>query len=1137
MYKPSPGIFMRTVLTALLPSACLAPPASAAPWQIDLAPQPWGQPAGTQTHKISRTDDGLSFWMSNTPQRRNSMVWSYDAGGQKLDGYNYCLITYRAEGISRGLDPSRKITILSVVGPGKDGATATFPILDLSKVLLDGREHTILVRKPLPVTANSVKMDLTTDNSYAKVTIKRLEFLEEIPKSTGELKIQEGWNLPGFAGSAFKSISLQAQFNDSIRKAYIKQVDVDGAAYGGALDVPAGKVTIDGVPFIIGASGNNLVRAAEDSSAMDEKVTVFDEVTTRRNFLPPARNDAIKISVNAKGSELYLLLQNDAPSTHSMGVTPIPYRVPDIESFAVHLQYANGETDLAFPWSPSDAAFTIQRTLGSYAVPLDPKRVLKSVTLLNREWNKNVCLAAVTVNTSTRQLYASAWKAPAPTNAAPLVVPHSRAAFAKRQGDKVILGNSYYEVTADFSNGFAFTNLRNLCNKDTQIKLDPTSGLELAIGGKTLTGLDFKVTSLSVSGATTLAKLVAKDPNIPVNFEIRLTATKNEELQTNCTMNLTGSAKPSLQFPLLKGLSIGDLKDTWYFFPHCGNSLTNTNGWYRHVNSEGYSVQFMDAFNPAENIGIGLMTRNPESAMLEYGGSRNDSGVSQYIKYDTVQNTLDHLKGKLTGMSTEETAAADAPDSAEPVKTVTTSLVFHSGDWHRPAKIYTDWLATWYKKIQAQDKPYWQNTWLIGCLWASDIISRKDLKLPPVLNPKTGKYYIDEANAADLAYLGSKPDGYHFYQWAHDDIKDLQLYNETAEATYPWVQGLPNSQKMVRDFHKRDQFVSMYFVPDRYGLFTEMSKEKLDQKKIAMRDAAGNYLIWDGSGSGNQDTIAACSESEVWLDYMAQNTNKVMRDLNADSLYFDVFPFYRASCYATDHGHQVPSNPNASTLKLLKKVRAIYPAKTTIWTEYLPADVNSQYIDGTLSYAATTTALILSPRWDEPDDTAALLKPEIDIARYTMPHLKQFCLPQGYGLGWTVMKQMLFNGKGLFGGSWKQWDGDVSKMLGEQTQLLRKYTDCFNSDKPEHLVPTLRGDVYANKFPAKSRTLWTIMNASGVTIRGEVLAVAHKPNAVYYNAADGKKLNHTVRGKTAYISMKLDPQSVSCVLQSSPKTK
>jgi hypothetical protein len=382
--------------------------------------------------------------------------------------------------------------------------------------------------------------------------------------------------------------------------------------------------------------------------------------------------------------------------------------------------------------------------------------------------------------------------------------------------------------------------------------------------------------------------------------------------------------------------------------------------------------------------------------------------------------------------------------------------------------------------------------------------------------------------AADEKYLGAKPDGYHFFKQVHDDVNNLNLWNETADATYARLGGLKNAQNMVNDFHKKGMFVSFYYIPDRYGLFSDLAK-KYDKSQIAAKDKNGNYMIFDGYEPGDKDTILA-NQSDTWFNYLAQNTNKVVRDLNLDAIYLDVFPLH-AIQYTFENGKPVPTNPNARTINLLTRLRDVYPAKTAIWTEYAASDVASQYLDGCISYAGTSTSLILSPRWDEPETTPELLKPEIDIQRYVMPHYKQFTLPQGYPLGWFVMKQMLFNGKGQFGGSWEQWDSDVSKILGYQNRLLRKYSDCFNSDNPQELVPTLRGDVYANKFPAKNRTLWTIMNASGITIRGDVIAVAHKKNAIYQDAATGKVLSYTVRNNQDFISMKLDPQSVSCLLQ------
>lgn len=1142
----------KVIQTAMLPvmMTMIVPAVSqvayAASWEIDLAPDNWTRPESQMADSAVTTANGLTFRMRNTPQEPTTLSWTYKAGGQKLEEYQYCLITYRADGISRGLNPASVPSVVSVVGPDKEGKSTSFPVLDISKAWLDNKEHTILIRKPLPVSAESIRVDLTSDGTGARVDLKRVVFLKDLPSRVGDFDMRNGWNVAGFETSAFKSISLDNLFNDSVKEAFIRQVSKDGASYGGALNVPTGRAMIQGVPFSLGAEGKNLVKAAQvGNEKHEDKVMVFGEMATRRQFMRPGRNDFIDVPVNARGSELYLLLQSESPTTYSTGVTPIPYHVPDIESFAVHLVYADGETDLAFPWSVQDKAFTIRNMLGAYAVPLDSKRVLKSVRLLNREWDKYVSLAGVTVNTSTRPLFPAAWKAPAAVKVAPLVKLPARQLFARRSGNVVTLGNTYYEVTADFSDGFTLKNLRNRSNSNATINLDPTSGLELTlgsrvitvagkpvnVGGKVLTGKDFKVTDIKLEGASVVAQLQAKDTDSPLGIRVRLTATNNEELQTNCSLTYNGSSRTTLKFPLLKEMSIGSVPDTWYFFPHCGNALTNQRGWYQSYNNQGFAVQFINAFNSSAGIGVGLMTRNVSPALYAFGSNKNEAGVTQYIKYDTEHGATDHLKAKLTGMTAvDSTENAHIEVKASPLKTVTTSLVFHAGDWRGGARVYKNWLDTWYKPIKSQKNKQWNDSWLIGCLWASDKISRADVKVAPFYDPKTGKFHIDEAVAADTKYLGSKPDGYHYFKLVHDDQRNYNLWNETAEGTYPRIGGLANGQQMVKDFHDRDMFVSLYYIPDRYGLFSELAK-KYDRSQIGASDKAGNYLIWDGYFSNSRDTIEACSENETWHNYLAQNTNKIVRDLKIDSIYLDVFPMHRASCYNPDHGHALPSNPNQGSFNLVKKLRDLYPANTPIWTEYQPPDVISQYLDGYLSYSATSTALILSPRWDVPEETPNLLKPEIDLARYLMPQLKQFCLPQGYGTGWNVMKHMLFNGKGLFGGGWGVWDSDVSSILREQTRLLRKYTDCFMSDKPEHLVSTLRGDVYANKFPAKNRTLWTVMNGAGVTVRGEVIAVPHVANASYQNAANGKPLQYQVRGGMAYISMKLDPQSVSCILQ------
>ena len=61
-----------------------------------------------------------------------------------------------------------------------------------------------------------------------------------------------------------------------------------------------------------------------------------------------------------------------------------------------------------------------------------------------------------------------------------------------------------------------------------------------------------------------------------------------------------------------------------------------------------------------------------------------------------------------------------------------------------------------------------------------------------------------------------------------------------------------------------------------------------------------------------------------------------------------------------------------------------------------------------------------------------------------------------------------------------------------------------------------------------------MFNAAGVTLRGEMLAVPHRAGAHYFYAGSGRPLHWRVYGGKDYLTMKLDPQSVTCILQTAP---
>jgi hypothetical protein len=80
-------------------------------------------------------------------------------------------------------------------------------------------------------------------------------------------------------------------------------------------------------------------------------------------------------------------------------------------------------------------------------------------------------------------------------------------------------------------------------------------------------------------------------------------------------------------------------------------------------------------------------------------------------------------------------------------------------------------------------------------------------------------------------------------------------------------------------------------------------------------------------------------------------------------------------------------------------------------------------------------------------------------------------------------------------------------------------------------VPTERGSVYANRFPGKARTVWTLYNARPNTMRGKVLALPHHEGATYRDEWNDKELQPEIRDGQAILSLELGPQSIGCISQ------
>jgi len=80
-------------------------------------------------------------------------------------------------------------------------------------------------------------------------------------------------------------------------------------------------------------------------------------------------------------------------------------------------------------------------------------------------------------------------------------------------------------------------------------------------------------------------------------------------------------------------------------------------------------------------------------------------------------------------------------------------------------------------------------------------------------------------------------------------------------------------------------------------------------------------------------------------------------------------------------------------------------------------------------------------------------------------------------------------------------------------------------------VPTLRAGVYANSFPGKQRTIWTLLNGRFQGVKGELIAVDHVAGATYHDVWNDVPLSPRIEDGRAIMSVDLPPQGVGCVVQ------
>jgi hypothetical protein len=603
---------------------------------------------------------------------------------------------------------------------------------------------------------------------------------------------------------------------------------------------------------------------------------------------------------------------------------------------------------------------------------------------------------------------------------------------------------------------------------------------EVEIGGKLLPEADWAVANADGTHFT------VRNAKANLSAVVECVPGKANELLMRMSLHNDGPTPvtATLRFPVLRGVQIGSAADTWYLYEKRGGIINSANASFRDPLGESHPLQIDGFFNPKTGYALACMTHDTKAQHHFIRLAKTDSGGEwspEYVERDIAPG--------------EQFEATEA------------SLSLQAGDWRAIFAAYRQWLATWYKAPQA--KPWWERTfaYITGS-------GHYDTYADPKQRGNIQRT-IDSCNK----YIGVC-DFVHLYGcWAtkqYGEWGDYDHYDET-------VGGLEYFRGNVAKAQAAGVAVGTY--QDGYLNCDKGQFSGAHAKEWAMENAdqTPNYIK-------EYDAYNECPYSQPWREYLTSVYARLHHDFATKGLYIDEYGATdgRWICRAKDHGHNGYEIPYAGEVAMLKGIRAAVGPETALYTEYPPAEVTRQYIDGSYGYQSLWSV-----------DQEPLAPHFIDLPRFAFPKFKQFQIiyyvsPRAGN--WWLLKYPFFNGESYDLGepNLPGYDAPAMAFQRKAIQVLCAHREAFSSSDVDPLVPTETPGVFANVFRAGKETVWTLYNANGRSVHGTVLRAKHTAGAKYVDEWNGGVLSPTVRDGFALISVDLDPKGIGCVVQRKP---
>lgn len=951
--------------------------------------------------------------------------------------------------------------LLGLLGKMRDGKADYLPALPSAEVIADGRWHLrSLQLGGLQEQMNEVT-GLALQVQAGSATPAELEVDRiALTDKAPLIQLDEYLDVAGDGDFAgYSPVTLGKLFNQ------------DSAPWSRRLRLgevlPGGRHAVAGIPFELAANKPDLYGSSLDG------------------------REELGIPLHGKGSEVFLLAWAvfSGPEEPSRGSGRLQ-RIADVDRLRLVLEYADGSASECLPWNVGTHRFEISEGPQVLCVCADPGKQLSRMVIRDLTEQGAFGVAAISVHAEPGRRFPECAEEMGPLRIAPArsALNDQQTPRVRVEGNVVALANAHVEIRVQVDpNPKALSLTNRTTGHDCLAGRDCVPLLELSQGTLTLAGDP----RLSESEGRAMAEIHYRTGD-DVMATLRIDLGGGREVGFDLQIANAGKQAALLGFrgPNFGSFCVGsDLAQNYYLMPRRGAVFHHRDANFdERYCGHGMPLQFISVVNPAAGEGLYLRTEDTSDVWRNYQLAKDRKGVRFGVEYPVGPLPAGEIR-----------------------KAVRTVVGVSGGNWGEGFEAYRNWVETWCRPAAAR-QPWFREVFNFRqrFLWSHD----------PLCDRETGRFQLERALTEAEEQFGGI-EYLHLFDWGYSG-KYGRIYGRTGD--YPIADHLPGGMDAFRRAIGSVQaqgvpvglYIEGYLLDERGKLGSSQGKDW----QIIGKD--GNPLFWPKSTE-----MFMCPFVPAWREVQASTYATRVAELGVNGMYVDQFGFANSSkdCFSAAHGHPVPGYTVVGERDCMRQIRERVDAAAkgvVLYGEECPCDVNSQYQDGSFTYAMAESAR-----------TETLVP--LNLLRFALPTFKTFEIlvcDKPTGTWATGVKWTFFNGEGLW------LEGPAREWFAPQTlaairkchAILREHRDAFASQAPRPLIPTEAGGVYANLFPAGAKQVVTLYNARHRSFEGEVLRFPHVEGMRFVDAWNNRPLTPRRDGPDDVVASSIEPLGVGCLV-------